>query len=161
MGAPAALELPICHQQPTTPAANDDHKHSKPYENLFRTNRYLTDSTAGKSKMSTIATLKELAAKYFRKKGYRTEQDIEVEGNSGTLRKFDLLITRQDGRHTVHVLEWRRTVGVNQVINSDKASEDINLRKPILIAEKFSSHAKSYANRKGITLLTTRDLDKF
>lgn len=111
--------------------------------------------------MSTIATLKELAAKYFRKKGYRTEQDIEVEGNSGTLRKFDLLITRQDGRHTVHVLEWRRTVGVNQVINSDKASEDINLRKPILIAEKFSSHAKSYANRKGITLLTTRDLDKF
>jgi galactitol-specific phosphotransferase system IIB component len=111
--------------------------------------------------MSTTGTLKELAAKYFRKKGYKTEQDVEVEGHSGTLRKFDLIITKQDVRHTVQVLQWRRTVGVNQVINSDKASEDINLRKPILISEKFSSHAKSYANRKGVTLLTTRDLNKF
>jgi hypothetical protein len=108
----------------------------------------------------TTSALKDLATKYFRKKGYKTEQDIEVEGHSGVLRKFDLIITRQDVRHTVLVLDWKRTVGVNQVINTDKASEDINLRKPILISEKFSSHAKSYANRKGITLLTTRDLNK-
>ena len=111
--------------------------------------------------MTTAVSLKELAAKYFRKKGYKTESDIELEGRSGVLRKFDLIITKPDARQTVHVLAWKRTVGVNQVINTDKASEDVNLRKPILISEKFSSHAKSYANRNGVTLVTTRDLSKF
>jgi hypothetical protein len=111
--------------------------------------------------MSPTAPLRELAAKYFRKKGYKTELDITVEGNSGIARKFDLLITKQDQRYAVQVLDWKRTVGVNLVINFDKASEDINLKKPILISEKFSSHAKSYANRKGITLLTIREMNKF
>jgi cellulose synthase/poly-beta-1,6-N-acetylglucosamine synthase-like glycosyltransferase len=160
VGAPATPKPLLGHQQPTAPAAHHNHEHRRPYENLFHTNRYLTGDSSGNPAMTTNAALKDLATKYFHKKGYKTEQDIEVEGHSGILRKFDLIITKQDVRHTVHVLDWNRTVGVNQVINIDKASEDINLRKPILISEKFSSHAKSYANRKGITLLTTRDLSK-
>lgn len=111
--------------------------------------------------MSSTTPLRELAAKYFRKKGYKTEPEFTAEGNSGITRKFGLLIVKQDEHHVVQVLDWKRTVGVNQVINLDKASEDISLRKPILISEKFSSHAKSYAHRKGITLLTTRDISKF
>ena len=111
--------------------------------------------------MSPTGHLRELAAKYFRKKGYRIEPDITLEGNSGISHKFDLMIAKQSERYAVQVLNWKRTVGVNLVINFDKASEDVNLRKPILISEKFSSHAKSYANRKGITLLTTRELNKF
>jgi hypothetical protein len=109
--------------------------------------------------MST--TLCELAAKYFRKKGYRTELNITMEGTSGIPRKFNLLITKGNEQHVVQALDWKRTVGVNQVINLDKASEDIGLRKPIIISEKFSSHAKAYANRKGIALLAKRELDKY
>lgn len=112
------------------------------------------------TKMSK-AVLNELAAKYFRKKGYKAEQDITVEGTSGILRKFDLLITKGNEQHVVQTLSWKRTVGVNQVINIDKASEDIGLKKPILISEKFSSHAKAYANRKGITLLIQKNLNKY
>jgi hypothetical protein len=42
---------------------------------------------------------------------------------------------------------------VNLVINIDKASEDVGLSSPIIIGDKFSDHAKSYANRRKITLL--------
>jgi hypothetical protein len=44
------------------------------------------------------------------------------------------------------------------VIKIDKASEDVRLPGPILISEKFSGHAKAYANRRGITLLTKREI---
>jgi len=107
------------------------------------------------------ATLNELAAKYFRKKGYKTEQNITIEGTSGMPRKFDLLIARSNEQRVVKILNWNRTVGVNIVINLDKASEDVGFKKPIIISEKFSSHAKAYANRKGILLLTKRELNKY
>lgn len=81
-----------------------------------------------------------------------------MEGNSGLTRKFDLLITKSTEKRVVQILNWKRTVGVNVVINLDKASEDVGLKKPILVSEKFSSHAKAYANRKGIILLTRREL---
>jgi hypothetical protein len=113
-----------------------------------------------KQKMSNPNTvLNKLAMKYFHKKGYKTERDITLEGDSGIPRKFDLLITKSNERRVVQILNWKRTVGVNVVINLDKASEDIGLKKPILISEKFSSHAKAYANRKGLILLTKRELN--
>lgn len=107
------------------------------------------------------ATLTELAAKYFRKKGYKTQPNITLEGTSGIPCRFDLLITRSNEKRVVQVLNWKRTVGVNLVINLDKASEDVGLKKPILISEKFSSHAKAYGNRKGIILLTKRELNTY
>jgi hypothetical protein len=44
------------------------------------------------------------------------------------------------------------------IINIDKAAEDVGFPKPIIIAEKFSGHAKAYANRRGITLLSKRQI---
>ncbi len=111
--------------------------------------------------MSTSAVLCDLAAKYFHNKGYKTEPNIQLEGVSGMSRKFDLLITKSNEQRLVQVFDWRRTVGVNMVINLDKASEDVGFKRPIIISEKFSSHAKAYANRKGILLLTRRELSKF
>ncbi|MCK4477192.1 restriction endonuclease [Candidatus Bathyarchaeota archaeon] len=106
-------------------------------------------------------TLNELAAKYFRKKGYKIEQTIILEGASGIPHKFNLLITKSNEKRVVKILNWKRTVGVNIVINFDKASEDVGVKKPIVISEKFSSHAKAYANRKGVTLLTRQKLNKY
>jgi hypothetical protein len=53
----------------------------------------------------------------------------------------------------VWVRDWNRTIGVNLAINIDKASEDVGLSSPIIVGEKFSDHAKAYANRRKITLL--------
>jgi hypothetical protein len=44
------------------------------------------------------------------------------------------------------------------VINIDKASEDVGLSNPIIVGEKFSDHAKSYANRRKIMLLLKQKL---
>jgi hypothetical protein len=102
------------------------------------------------------ASLMDLALKYFRQKGYKIEKDAVREGSSGLLRKFDLLVQRGKEQKLVWLRQWKRTVGVNMVINMDKAAEDVGLPNPIMIAEKFSGHAKAYANRRGITLLTKR-----
>ena len=110
---------------------------------------------------SSSSRLTELVEKYFRKKGYKTEADIIIEGTSGVPHKFDLLIAKSNEQRGVRILDWKRTVGVNIIINFDKASEDVGLRKPIIVSDKFSSHAKAYANRKSILLLTRREVSKF
>ena len=107
------------------------------------------------------SSLTRLAKRYFRNKGYRVENDIVEEGSSGVPRNFDLLVSRAKEKRVVQILDWKRTVGVNVIINLDKASEDIGLKKPIVISNKFSSHAKAYANRKSMLLLTRHDLQAY
>lgn len=111
--------------------------------------------------MTHTNRITELTQKYFNKKGYKIEQDVLLEGKSGIDHKFDLIITKSTDKRPVRILDWKRTVGVNAVITFDKASADVNLSKPIVVSEKFSSHAKAYANRKSIMLLSKRDLEKF
>jgi len=114
--------------------------------------------TAEEKNQAHPSKLMQLAMQYFKKKGYKLEQDVGFDGYSGTSRKFDLIV--QKGRVTQPVLvrDWKRTIGVNVIINLDKASSDAGLSNPMIIGEKFSDHAKSYANRRGITLLTKRRL---
>jgi len=96
---------------------------------------------------------------YFRQKGYKTEREAVWEGkSSGLSHKFDLMIRKGGEQRLVWIRSWKRTVGVNMVINMDKAAEDVGLKGPIMIAEKFSGHAKAYANRRGVTLLTKREI---
>ncbi len=108
--------------------------------------------------MSRVSSLTELAAKYFRQNGYRIEKDSVLEGFSGLPHRFDLVISKGKEQRSVWIRDWKRTVGVNMVINMDKASEDVGFPKPIMISEKFSGHAKAYANRRGITLLSKRQI---
>ncbi|UCE29451.1 MAG: restriction endonuclease [Candidatus Bathyarchaeota archaeon] len=98
----------------------------------------------------------DLVIKYYRQKGYRIEKDIVLEGFSGLSHKFDIVIRKGREKHAILIKEWSRTVGVNMVINLDKASEDVGFSNPIMVSEKFSGHAKAYANRRGLTLLTKR-----
>jgi galactitol-specific phosphotransferase system IIB component len=103
--------------------------------------------------------LTELAIQYFKKDGYKVEQEnTTLEGFSGILRKFDLIVQKGRVAQGVWIREWNRTIGINVIINLDKASEDVNLSNPILIGEKFSDHAKAYANRRKIILLTKRQV---
>jgi len=107
--------------------------------------------------MSRVSLI-ELATKYFRQNGYKIEKDAVLEGISGLPRKFDMVIRKGKEQRSVWIKDWKRTVGVNIVINTDRASEDVGFPKPILISEKFSGHAKAYANRRGITLLSKRQI---
>ena len=104
------------------------------------------------------SSLTNLVAKYFRQNGYQIEKEAVLEGVSGLPHRFDLVIRKGKERHSVWIKDWKRTVGVNMVINIDKAAEDVGFPKPIIISEKFSGHAKAYANRRGINLLSKRQI---
>jgi galactitol-specific phosphotransferase system IIB component len=97
--------------------------------------------------------------RYFKKEGYKVEQEATtLEGFSGISTKFDLIVQKGRVGQGVWLRDWNRTIGVNIIINIDKASEDVKLGSPIIVGEKFSDHAKSYANRRKITLLTKRQI---
>ena len=104
------------------------------------------------------SSLTNLTVKYFRQNGYQIEKDAVLEGVSGLPHKFDLVIRKGREQRSVWIKDWKRTVGVNMVINIDRAAEDVGFPKPIIISEKFSGHAKAYANRRGITLLSKRQI---
>lgn len=104
-------------------------------------------------------SLTRSAELYFKKKGYKIEQHrTTLEGYSGTSREFDLIVQKGRSTQGVWIKNWKRTVGVNVVISLDKASDDVGFSNPIIVGEKFSDHARSYANRRRITLLTKRQI---
>lgn len=101
----------------------------------------------------------ELAIRYFKKEGYKINQEhAALEGFTGMSRKFNLIVQKGRVEQGVWVRDWNRTIGVNLIINLDMSSDDVGLSSPIMIGEKFSDHAKSYANRRKITLLTKQKM---
>ena len=104
------------------------------------------------------ASLSVLAVTYFKRMGYEVEKDVIWEGFSGRLQRFDLVVRRGNEQRMIMIKDWKRTVGINMIIGMDKASADVGNSNPIIIAEKFSDHARAYANRRGIVLLTKHDI---
>ncbi|MCW4005540.1 MAG: hypothetical protein NWF04_02930 [Candidatus Bathyarchaeota archaeon] len=108
--------------------------------------------------MTSIAEkprLMELSLRYFKKEGFQVKSEaVAIDGYSGITRQFDLIVQKGPGEQAVWIRDWNRTIGVNVIINLDTASADIGLSNPIMIGEKFSDHAKSYSNRRKITLIT-------
>jgi hypothetical protein len=100
-----------------------------------------------------------LALQFFKKEGYKiNSEDSVLEGYSGISRRFDLIVQKGRVEQGVWIRDWNRTIGVNVIIGLDTASEDVGLSNPIIIGEKFSDHAKSYSNRRKITLLTRQKI---
>jgi len=101
----------------------------------------------------------ELAIQYFKKEGYKiNREEAAVEGFSGISRKFNLVVQKGRLEQGVWIRDWNRTIGVNVIIGLDMASDDVGFSNPIMIGEKFSDHAKSYSNRRKLTLLTRQKI---
>lgn len=116
-------------------------------------------SSEEKAQAKATSDLLEVAVRYFKKEGYKVERETTtLEGFSGISRKFDLIVQKGRLAQGVWIRNWNRTIGINVIISLDKASDDVSLSHPILIGEKFSDHAKSYANRRKIMLLTKRQI---
>jgi hypothetical protein len=107
----------------------------------------------------TKLDLRGLALTYFKKEGYKINHENSVlEGYSGISRKFDLIVQKGHVEQGVWIRDWNRTIGVNVIISLDTSSDDVGLSRPIMIGKKFSDHAKSYSNRRKITLLTRQKI---
>jgi hypothetical protein len=114
-------------------------------------------SGAGRTRSKPHLT--DLAVQFFKKEGYKIRQeDTVIEGYSGISRKFDLVVQKGRQEQGVWIRAWNRTIGVNVIIGLDTASDDVGLSNPIMVGEKFSDHAKSYSNRRKITLLTRQKI---
>lgn len=117
---------------------------------------------SGEEDTAQRSQLIELAIGYFKKEGFKVNSEkVMLEGNSGVLRHFDLIVQKGRLEQGVWIRDWNRTIGVNVIINLDTASEDVGLSSPIMIGEKFSDHAKSYSNRRKISLLTRQKIGSF
>jgi hypothetical protein len=101
-------------------------------------------------------SLMNLTIEYFTRRGF----EVKKQKDDDELRssKFDLIVSRHKEVHPVRVKEWNRTVGVNIVINLDQAAKSSSFSAPILVAEKFSEHAKAYASRRGLMLVTRSEI---
>ena len=114
---------------------------------------------SGEEKPKPSSRLTESAITYFKKEGYKVKGEaVNLEGTSGVSRHFDLVVQKGRDEQVVWVRDWNRTIGVNVIIGLDTSSADVNMTNPIMIGEKFSDHAKSYSNRRKITLLTKQKL---
>jgi hypothetical protein len=94
-----------------------------------------------------------LTFEYFTRRGYEIKKN-PTQDEIDNFPQFDLIVSKRKEVHPVRVKDWNRTVGVNIIINMDKASQRSGFSNPILVSEKFSEHAKAYANRRGIILIT-------
>lgn len=116
--------------------------------------------SSGEEQPKSRSHLTEIAIVYFKKKGYKINfENATIEGYSGMPRHFDLIVQKNHTEHGVWIRDWNRTIGVNIIITLDTTSEDAKLASPIMIGEKFSDHAKSYANRRKIELLTKQKIE--
>jgi galactitol-specific phosphotransferase system IIB component len=114
----------------------------------------------GEEQPKSKSPLTEMAIIYFKKKGYKVNcENATLEGYSGMPRHFDLIVQKNHAEQGVWIRDWNRTIGVNIIINLDTTSEDVRLANPIMIGEKFSDHAKSYANRRKVELLTKQKIE--
>lgn len=102
-------------------------------------------------------SLMTLAIEYFTRRGYEISK-VETNEKFYNGVNFDLIVSKRNQSHPVRVKEWNRTVGVNIVINLDQATQESRWSTPILVADKFSDHAKSYSNRRGIMLITRSEI---
>ncbi len=137
-------------------------------ERLFHTQvdntlgKRASDMSIGQEQPKSRVHLVELSVQYFKKEGYKVNREnVVLEGYSGNTRHFDLIVQKGRVEQGVWVRDWNRTIGVNLIIGLDTSSEDVGLGSPIMIGEKFSDHAKSYSNRRKITLLTKQKLGSF
>jgi len=99
-----------------------------------------------------------LTAAFFERSGYEISFNAQLEGLSGLLHTFDILIRKENAEYPVFVKDWNRTVGVDIIIKMDKAASDVGLSNPIIVSERFSPHAKAYSNRRHITLMSKREI---
>jgi len=103
------------------------------------------------------SSLNDLTVEYFTRRGYQVKK-AETDEESVGSPDFDLIVSKKGEVHPVRIKDWNRTLGVNIVISLDKASQAASFSSPILVSEKFSDHAKAYANRRGIILITRLEM---
>ncbi|MEM3692936.1 MAG: hypothetical protein QXI39_02805 [Candidatus Bathyarchaeia archaeon] len=104
-------------------------------------------------------SLIEMALEYFRIRGFECQAPAILRGISGKSYRFDIVLRGKDGkRRVVWVKDWNRYVGINVIIALDVASEDVRIPNPVMVGRGFSDNVRTYSRRRGISLITDREI---
>ncbi|MBS7610021.1 hypothetical protein KEJ36_00350 [Candidatus Bathyarchaeota archaeon] len=100
-----------------------------------------------------------MALEYFRRRGFKCQAPAILNGISGRSYRFDILLKgKAREKRVVWVKDWNRYVGINVIIALDVASEDVGIPNPIMVGRGFSDNVRTYSQRRGISLITDREI---
>ncbi len=105
--------------------------------------------------------LRDLIRTFFQWKSFSVQESVSIPGNSGN-HEFDFLLSSGSESPQIGVLlkDWGRTCGVNVILQFEQVVKDArpNVHQGMLVANQFSSSARSLAEKAGILLLSRGEL---
>jgi hypothetical protein len=106
------------------------------------------------------STLYHEAVVFFHKMNFVINEDITLVGNSGKKHHFAMKIKIakdvEINEMLVKVMDWKRSVGVDQIIRFERVLEDLNNQKGMIISNGFSKTAINLGKKRGL-ILYSRD----
>ncbi len=100
-------------------------------------------------------SLKELAYRYFTRKGFDIALNVDVKNDDGKKLKVDMVATDKAGdKIGILVMNWDRSIGVNVLRKLSQIVKATPLKDGILIGETFSEHSRKFAKDYNVQLLS-------
>lgn len=100
-------------------------------------------------------SLSELAYRYFMRKGFNIDFNVDTKKIDGKKQNIDILLTDKAGNKTaVLVSNWGRSIGVNVIRKLSRMIEDPEIQDGILIGKTFSEHSRKFAKDYHVQLLS-------
>ena len=100
-------------------------------------------------------SLMELAYRYFTRKGFNIDFNVDVKREDGKKQKIDMLVTDKAGdKIGVLVVNWNRSIGVNVIRKLSRIIHGTQLKDGILIGKTFSEHSRKFAKDYDVQLLS-------
>ncbi len=100
-------------------------------------------------------SLSEIAYRYFMRKGFEVNFNVNLKSEDGKKQNVDMVLTNQTGdKIGVLVVNWGRSIGVNVIRKLSRIVEGANLKDGILIGKDFSEHSRKFAKDYEVKLLS-------
>ncbi|HUX97943.1 MAG TPA: restriction endonuclease [Candidatus Deferrimicrobium sp.] len=100
-------------------------------------------------------SLSELAYRYFVRKGFKIDFNVQIKRVDGKKQNIDMVLTDGTGTKTaVLVSNWDRSIGVNVIRKLSQIVQVPDLKNGILIGATFSEHSRKFAKSYAVELLS-------
>ncbi|MFX0090602.1 MAG: restriction endonuclease [Candidatus Hodarchaeota archaeon] len=127
--------------------------------------------SADKNQTDLAPSLKELVNRFLKAVDVAWTEDQSFYGRSGQERKVEYFVPEnafavdEASKHVfpkgigLIVKEWNRSVGYNVVQAASEAERDCSeIEKIFLVSQDFSTSARDWAKKSGVTLISRDDL---
>lgn len=98
-------------------------------------------------------SLKELAYRYFSRKGLNVDYNVDIQKVDGKMQKLDMVVTDHSGKKGILITNWDRHIGVNVLRKLSRIVQGSGLKEGVLVGECFSEHSRKFAKDYNIQLL--------